>query len=131
MTRVDQAQRAVVIEPAESRCCKSIARQERREELVQPRRGPRRITFCRCARGDAMLELLLNHGHHDRGGQTLAGHVTDSEPQALLVAVGEVEVAGEGPRWTRHRVDVSYAVFANGWHRRHGRNPFFSASVSV
>jgi len=48
------------------------------------------------ARGDAMLQFLLDHGHDDGGRESLSRHVAEGEPEPIAVPVREVEVAGEG-----------------------------------
>src|SRR5438552_18531596 len=84
----------------------AIARNNRTEDLVQPSHGGGRIASRAVAGDDAMLELLLDHGHHHGGGESLPGDVAESEPESVFVAMREVEIAGEGAGRQRHRLNV-------------------------
>ena len=62
-----------------------------------------------------MLELFLDHRHHDRGRQSLARDVAVCEPEAIALTMREIEVAGERARGTRERgylCDVATAALS-------------------
>src|ERR1019366_1960207 len=103
---VDDRHRAVVAEPADDGGGEAVRWQERLEKLVQALHRRGRIAAGACARGDAALQLFLDHRHHERGGEPLPCYIAEGEPETAGGAMREPEVAGEGFRGDGDWVDV-------------------------